>query len=103
MDYGCFNGQRKLDHTTERLQGGFKVPMETGSLLVTVGVGTDLVSAPVPGGDDRHTESHPCPGKIRLAGRAVKTRRKASGNAFHAFILLIIGRYRHQQEAVCNR
>ena len=30
VDYGCFDGQRKLDHTTERLQGGFKVPMETG-------------------------------------------------------------------------
>ena len=33
MDYGCFDGQRKLDHTTERLQGGFKVPMETGRNL----------------------------------------------------------------------
>ena len=33
VDYGCFDGQRKLDHTTERLQGGFKVPMEMGSLI----------------------------------------------------------------------
>ena len=33
VDYGCFDGQRKLDHTTERLQGGFKVPMETGRNL----------------------------------------------------------------------
>ena len=33
MDYGCFDGQRKLDHTTERLQRGFKVPMETGRNL----------------------------------------------------------------------
>ena len=29
VDYGCFDGQRNLDHTTERLSGGFKVPMET--------------------------------------------------------------------------
>ena len=27
VDYGCFDGQRKLDHTTERLQGGFKGSM----------------------------------------------------------------------------
>ena len=33
VDYGCFDGQRKLDHTTERLQGGFKVPMGTGRNL----------------------------------------------------------------------
>ena len=33
VNYGCFDGQRKLDHTTERLQGGFKVPMETGRNL----------------------------------------------------------------------
>ena len=33
VDYGCFDGQRNLDHTTERLQGGFKVPMETGRNL----------------------------------------------------------------------
>ena len=33
VNYGCFDGQRKLDHTTERLQGGFKVPMETGRHL----------------------------------------------------------------------
>ena len=33
VDYGCFNGQRNPDHTTERLQGGFKVPMETGRNL----------------------------------------------------------------------
>ena len=33
VDYGCFDGQRKLDHTNERLQGGFKVPMETGRNL----------------------------------------------------------------------
>ena len=30
VDYGCFDGQDKLGHTTERLQGGLKVPMETG-------------------------------------------------------------------------
>ena len=33
MDYGCFDGQRKLDHTTERLQGCFKVPIEMGCNL----------------------------------------------------------------------
>ena len=33
VNYRCFDGQRKLDHTTERLQGGFKVPMETGRNL----------------------------------------------------------------------
>ena len=33
VDYGCFDGQHKLDHTTELLQGGFKVPMETGRNL----------------------------------------------------------------------
>ena len=33
VDYGCFDGQRKLDHTTERFQGGFKAPMETGCKL----------------------------------------------------------------------
>ena len=33
VDYECFDGQRKLDHTTERLQGRFKVPMETGCNL----------------------------------------------------------------------
>ena len=32
-DYGCFDGQRKLDHTAEWLQGGFKLPMETGRNL----------------------------------------------------------------------
>ena len=31
--YRCFDGQRKLDHTTERLQGGFKMTMETGRNL----------------------------------------------------------------------
>ena len=30
---GVFDGQRKLDHTTERLKGGFKVSMETGRNL----------------------------------------------------------------------
>ena len=29
VDYVCFDGQRNHDHTTERLQGGFKVPMES--------------------------------------------------------------------------
>ena len=33
VDYGCFDGQRKLDHTTERHRRGFKVPMETGSIF----------------------------------------------------------------------
>ena len=33
VDYGCFDGQRKLDHNTERLQGGFTVLMETGRNL----------------------------------------------------------------------
>ena len=33
VDYGCFDGQCKLDHTTERLKRGFKVPMETGRNL----------------------------------------------------------------------
>ena len=33
VDYGCFDGQRNLEHTTERHQRGFKVPMETGSML----------------------------------------------------------------------
>ena len=33
VNYGCFDGQRKLEHTTERLHGGFKVPMETGRNL----------------------------------------------------------------------
>ena len=33
VDYGCSDGQRKVDHTTERLQGGFKVPMEMGRNL----------------------------------------------------------------------
>ena len=35
VDYGCFDGQRKLDHTTERLQGGFKVPWKRGVSLIT--------------------------------------------------------------------
>ena len=34
VDYGRFDGQRKLDHTTERHQRRLKVPMEMGSLLL---------------------------------------------------------------------
>ena len=29
MDYGCFDGQRNLDHTTEQLQGGFNPRPDT--------------------------------------------------------------------------
>ena len=33
VDYGCFDGQLNLYHTTEQLKGGFKVSMETGRNL----------------------------------------------------------------------
>ena len=33
VDYGSFDRLRNLNHTTERLQGGFKVLMETGPNL----------------------------------------------------------------------
>ena len=29
MDYGCFDGQRKLDHTTERFEGGLNPRPDT--------------------------------------------------------------------------
>ena len=50
-------------------------------MLVSVDSATDLVSAPVPGGENRQPESHPSPGKVRLAGsgRAVETHGWMSG------------------------
>ena len=51
--------------------------ISTPTLSVTVGITTDLVSTPIPGAHNQHTERHPRPGKVRLSGpgRAVETRR----------------------------
>ena len=35
VDYGCFDGQRKLDHTTERLTEGLRCPWKWGHYFLS--------------------------------------------------------------------